>query len=195
MANTTKCYDKQLPCSLVLAWEQAIHFWQAKRAIRKRANELCVSYQVLLAKLARRLFGFTLTALESLNCLLVYLLVGCSSQGKQNWWINETFFYVVSDLSLVSYSPLWKYYGWVPFANPFSDSDNPDCLRFRASRTKNLIHTIAGCYTDLHNFVFSFLCSSVFSWSNGKNGTSLRSNGSNWDSSTWCFLEFEPQQS
>ena len=84
------------------------------------------------------------------------------------------------------------------FAIPFSDLDIPDCLHFRASRTKNLIHTVADCYTDLRNFIasfFSFLCSSVFSWSNGKKGTSSRSNGWNWDSSTWYLLEFEPQQS
>ena len=42
------------------------------------------------------------------------------------------------------------------FANPFSDLDNPDCLHFRASRTKNLIHTVGGCYTDLRNFIASF---------------------------------------
>ena len=42
------------------------------------------------------------------------------------------------------------------FAIPFSDLDIPDCLHFRASRTKNLIHTVAGCYTDLHNFIAAF---------------------------------------
>lgn len=42
------------------------------------------------------------------------------------------------------------------FAIPFSDLDISDCLHFRTSPTKNLIQTVAGCYTDLRNFIASF---------------------------------------
>ena len=42
------------------------------------------------------------------------------------------------------------------FAIPFSDLDIPDCLHFRASRTKNLFDTVAGCYTGLRNFIASY---------------------------------------
>ena len=64
-----------------------------------------------------------------------------------------------------------------------SDLDNPDSLDFRASRTKSeerLIHTIAGCCTDLLlNFLASLFISfraklSVLSCSNGKDGLILR---------------------